>query len=363
MSIQLTKLESTNRDDRLAVIDEIRKQRSIDSLDALTDHLEREEERAIREKIALVLDELLPDAGSETIGRMIRSEDSFTRNCAIETMRKADDKVIPILGELSSDPDHDVRKFAIDALQDRDTPEVRYILRKRLNDDDPNVVYTAVDYLGNLQDDDAGEAIELLAMNSEDNPMLFCTCMESLAKIGRAACSPELVAHCRTIGDNPLLSNSILKYMGSCAAFEAVESYVLTLSHKTGELMAEEIINTVVTVCAREKNIELSAQLKKVLRELTASADTGENRYELAKLLADTVNVKESLAAARSDLGSNDPLMVLAAIEIIGKYGEEEDIDALEKIAEESASDEILELIGDAVEEIMKRTDLRSELN
>ncbi len=55
--------------------------------------------------------------------------------------------------------------------------------------------------------------------------------------------------------------------------------------------------------------------------------------------------------------------MVLAAVEIIGKYGAEEDIDALEKIAEESESDEILELIGDAAEEIMKRTDLRSELN
>ncbi len=355
MAINVQDLESNDRQKRLAVIEQIHEERDLSVLDVLVEHLEREGERVIKEKIAMVLDDLLPNTEcSKTIGYMIRSEDTFTRNCVVETMKMATDIVIPLLGELSRDDNCDVRKFAIDALINRDTPEVRRILRERLSDDDPNVVYTAVDYLGNLRDSEATSSIELLALNTGDNPMLFCTCMESLAKIGNAGASQDLITHCNNIGSEPLFRYSILKYMGCCASYEAVERYIIDLAAQSGEIFAKEIVDTMEAVCRREPGLKISALLKEVLRRLMISVEAGENKYELSKMLADNIDIAEARVSARLDLASSDSMILLAALEILGKYGEEQDLDRLDELAEQTNSDEVLELIGDAVESIMK---------
>ena len=352
MTINLSDLNAQNREDKIAVIDKIREQKSIPSLDALICHLKEETDQSIKEKIVLVLDELLPQAGADSIGNMIRSEDAFTRNCAVEAMKKADDSIVPVLGELSVDSDRDVRKFAIDALTTRDTPEVRSILRDRLEDSDPNVVYTAVEYLGTLKDIESKISIERIAMNAQNNPMLFCSCLEALAKIATPPCNMDLITYCKKVGENSLFRYSILKYMGSCASYEIVESYILDLQGQSGEIFAKEIIDTMETICLREPDIVIRPKLKEVLKRLNFSVETGENRYELVKLLANNLDVEETRAAARLDLKSSDIMVVLAAIEILSKYGQESDVIAMEKLAEETDYDEILEAIGDAVEKI-----------
>ncbi len=355
MTINLSDLNAQNREDKIAVIDKIREQKSIPSLDALINHLQEETDRAIKEKIVLVLDELLPKAGADCIGSMIRSEDAFTRNCAVEALKKADDTIVPILGKLSVDSDRDVRKFAIDALTTRDTPEVRSILRDRFEDSDPNVVYTAVEYMGFLKDVESITSIERIAINAENNPMLFCSCLEALARIGTSSCNMDLMTYCKKVGENSLFRYSILKYMGSCASYEIVESHILDLQGQSGEVFAKEIIDTMEAVCQRVPDLRIRPKLKEVLKRLIFSVETGENRYELAKLLADNLDVEETRAAARLDLKSNDAMVVLAAIEILNEYGQRSDIIAMEKLAEETDSDEILEAIGDAVEEIGDR--------
>ena len=357
MTINLHNLESSDREERIEVINAIREQKSFYALELLIDHLEREAEQVIREKIILVIEELFPEAGADCIGRMVRSEDAFTRNSAVEIMKKADDAIVPVLADLATDSNNDVRKFAIDALTTRDTPEVRKILKERLSDPDPNVVYTAVEYLGSLKDVDAAGAIELLATNLDDNPMLFCSCLEALAKIGVKACSLDLIAYCQQKGREPLFRYSILKYMGSCASYEAVEALILELASQSGELFAKEIIDTMEAICRREPLTVISPQLKEILKRLLISVETGESRYELAKLLADNVDVEESRAAARLDLASDRPMVVMAAIEILSKYGQENDIALLEKLADKTDSDEILELIGDAVAQISTSED------
>ncbi len=352
MDNKITDLESADRKKRIAVIETIQERRSFEDLHPLIDHLEREPERAIKEKIVMVLDDMLPEADAATVGRMIGAEDAFTRNCAVEAMKRAGDQVDPILATLANDANRDVRKFAIDALTTRDTPLIRQVLRERLSDSDPNVVYTAVDYLGSLKDMESSGAIELLALNSGDNPMLFCSCLESLAKIGTAACNKELIEYCNTVSEDPLFRYSILKYMGCCATYEAVETYILELVKRSSELFAKEIVDTMEAVCQREPEATINPQLKEVLKRLLNSVETGENKYELAKLLADNIDIEETLAIARLDLDSNKELVVMAAIEILGKFGEESDIDALEELAENTDSDDVLELIGDAVGKI-----------
>jgi HEAT repeat protein len=355
MEINLSKLSSSKREDRIKVIDSILENRSISSLETLIDHLKNETDRAIKEKIANILTLLLPDSGAGYISKMIKSEDSFTRNCAVEIMKKADDSVVRILAELAGDNNKDVRKFAIDSLITRDTPEVRSILRTRLKDSDPNVVYTAVEYLGTLKDKESIVPIENLALDSDNNPMLFCTCLEALAKIGVHACNEEILSYCKHSNQEPLFRYSILKYLGCCASYETIESYILDLAGKSGETFAKEIIDTMEAVCQRIPDLTIRPKLKELLRRLIFSVEARENQYELTKLLADNLDVEQTRAGARLDLKSDDPMVVLAAIEILGKYGQESDIIAMENLAENTDSDEILEAIGDSVERITIR--------
>ena len=352
MEIDLSHLNSSNREDRIRTIDAIGEEKSISSLDALADHLEKETDRAIKEKCVLVFDRLLPCAGEQLVGKMFKSSDSFSRNCAVEAMKKADDSVVPILAKLAQDDDRDVRKFAIDSLTTRDTPEVRSILRAKLKDSDPNVVYTAVEYLGFLGDEDSAGPIEHLALSCGNNPMLICTCLEALAKIGSPVCSEALLMHCENSDQASLYRYSILKYLGSCAPYELIESHILDLAGKSGNAFAKEIIDTMEAVCHRIPDLVLRPKLKELLRRLIFSVEARENQYELTKLLANNLDVEQIRAGARLDLGSDDPMVVLAAIEILGQYGQRSDVDAMEKLAEKTDSDEILEAIGDSIEKI-----------
>ena len=352
MEIDITDLNSSKREDRIRVIDAIGEQKLISLISPLIDHLEKETDRAIKEKIVMVFNRLISYVDADCIGKMIKSEDPFTRNYAVETMKKADDSIIPILAKLAVDNDHDIRKLVIDALTTRDTPEVRVLLRAKLKDSDPNVVYTAVEYLGILKDENSSILIENLALNSNNNPMLVCTCLEALAKIGTSGCNKDLLLYCEQSEHEALYKYSILKYLGSCASYETIESHIFDLAGKSGETFAKEIIDTVNAVCHRVPDLTLSPKLKELLRRLLFSVETKENQYELTKLLADNFEVEQTRAAAKLDLRSKDPMVVLAAIEILGKYGQKSDIAIMEKLAEETESDELLEAIGDSVEKI-----------
>ena len=359
MTIDLSLLKSADRQDVLHVIDAIDEQQAIDAVDPLIDHLEQETDRALRVRIALVLNKMLPKADKECITRMISSEDAFTRTNAISALKNADDRIVPVLGELASSSDRDIRKFAIDSLMNRDTPESRAVIRERLDDNDPNVVYTAVEYLGALQDTASIGRIEQLALNVDDeNPMLLCTCLEALSQMEATTCNPELIAMFITMKENPLFKYSILKYLGCCGSYDDLEPYILDLTAETAKPFAKEIIDAMEGVCRRYSDLVISPKVKKLLTSLLNLVEAAEDKYELAKWLADNVEEEdEILVNARHNLKSDDPMVRLGAIEILGKHGALSDIQELERLVENVDSDELSELIEEAEEQLRNHSE------
>ena len=81
----------------------------------------------------------------------LRSDDAALRNEALETLKLLPDAVAPIMQDLLSDPDPDVRIFSVNVLESLRHPDVEKWLCDVIDRDaHTNVCATAVDLLGEV---------------------------------------------------------------------------------------------------------------------------------------------------------------------------------------------------------------------
>jgi HEAT repeat protein len=118
---------------------------------ALVARLVLENDAAVREVILTTLTRLGDSVAVTGLVHCMRSEDAALRNEAIEAMKLLPDAVAPIMRELLSDADSDLRIFAVNILESLKHPDVELWLREVIERDPQiNVCATAVDLLGEV---------------------------------------------------------------------------------------------------------------------------------------------------------------------------------------------------------------------
>jgi len=119
-----------------------------DASTALVSRLKREEDTAVRKAILKSLLRLYDPLIGDGLADCLRSEDVALRNDVIEAFKQLGDEVTPILRSLLTDPDPDVRIFAVNILNSERHPEVEQLLIEVVERDvHLNVCATAVDLL------------------------------------------------------------------------------------------------------------------------------------------------------------------------------------------------------------------------
>jgi HEAT repeat protein len=114
----------------------------------LVARLKSEQDLAVREAILHTLLRLRDPSVASGLAAYLRSEDAALRNEVIETMKRLGAEVAPVLRLLLSDPDPDVRIFAVNILDSERYPEVESRLIEVIeHDPHVNVCATAVDLL------------------------------------------------------------------------------------------------------------------------------------------------------------------------------------------------------------------------
>ena len=340
-------------EEKSAFLEQLQGAEDPDLIEPLVDLLEVEKDRALKERILIVLTQLVPATRYIRIDRMLRSPDPFVRNGIVEILKKSQQPLEQFLSNLAEDPDKDVRKFVIDALSQENTPEVIEIIRSRLVDTDINIVYTAVEYLGNFRDQGCVNEVEGFLL-SPRNIMLTCSSLVALSKIGNSPKSSQIVAMYGDM-DNPMVIFPFLKYLAVFGQPGDL-AYVEAMLRRRPETMLKEIVDAIIGIISKHELQDLPESLREVLLELGETLTNHADRYEINKLMArleqdDT----HSLERVREMLGEPDVMVLLSAVEILGNIGEESDIERLEELASESYSDELLEAIGDAVMKIDER--------
>ncbi len=123
--------------------------------------------------------------GSEAVVRamllQLRTENAALRNLAVEILAGIGESAIPQVSELTSDPDHDIRKFTIDIFAMIGSPKAEETLIRALFDDNTNVAVTAAEALGRAG---TRQSIPHLVNCLSREPWLKCAALKSLGTLG-----------------------------------------------------------------------------------------------------------------------------------------------------------------------------------
>lgn len=320
--------------------------------DFLIKALEEESDRAVKTRIMLLFEHQLVSGDVQILESLLRSGDPFVRNSAIELIKRIERNWHPFLRKLAKDLDKDVRKFIIDALANDDSPEARNILREAIDDQDVNIVYTAIEQLGGIRDQESAPRIEQILFESE-NPMVLCSALEALVKIGicdrKDMIIERFINHSDSLFYFPLIK--FISRFGDENHFAFLEKLV----EEDWETYSKEIIDALTGIVRNLHLEKLPKTLLDKIEQKVKESDNPPNRYALMQLVS-SLDMKDSLAKARLMLEDANPMVKLCGIEIIAEKGGGGDIELLDKLAESSEhNDELLEAIGDAIYKIDKR--------
>ena len=132
-----------------------------DSAKPLSRQLENETNPNVREAILTSLAVVGGDEAVQALIRCLRSDDAALRNGAIEAMENLPDSVAPVMSKLLTDPDSDVRIFAIDILESLRHPDVeKWLINVLQTENHVNVCAGAINLLGEIGSDRALDALE-----------------------------------------------------------------------------------------------------------------------------------------------------------------------------------------------------------
>jgi len=348
-------LETGSSEEKILFLDSLSQCHDTSHIDALILHLEKETSRAFKERILLVLGHLLPLTDFKNIDPMLRSPDPFIRNGAVEIIKNSNIPIIRFLERLAEDGDKDVRKFVIDSLSNEPSEQALDILRRRLDDADTNILYTAVEYLGNLKDKPSAERIENILLNS-DQLMVICASLEALAKIGHSPHKEMILEKFMKSSGNPLITFPLLRYLATFGSVDTLPfiEYVLDSG---AEIYTKEVVDTLEGLIRNQQISRLPDSLHQKLEILRQETSNGMNKYALTRLLVHigSDDQEEKRNTLRAMLQDQDVIVRLCAVELLGTLGNMDDIPLLEEIAEKNDSSELIEAIVDTIAAILQR--------
>ena len=158
-----------------------------DGIPILCEHLEREPAVSVRSVIMTALIQSRSRAAVEGIIRYLRSENTALRNEAIEALQEMPGEIAPFMEALLSDPESDVRIFAVNILSvlpDSRAPEwLRDVI---LEDGHVNVCAAAVDCLAEIGTPASIPALKELRLRFGDQPFMTFAIDAALKRIGEA---------------------------------------------------------------------------------------------------------------------------------------------------------------------------------
>ena len=158
-----------------------------EGISTLCDHLERESAVSVRSVIMTALIQSRSHEAVEGLIRYLRSENTALRNEVVEALQEMPDEIAPYMEALLSDPESDVRIFAVNILSvlpNSHAPE--WLQKVILEDGHVNVCAAAVDCLAEVGTPASIPALKELRLRFGDQPFMTFAIEAALKRIGEA---------------------------------------------------------------------------------------------------------------------------------------------------------------------------------
>lgn len=301
------------------------------SLDLLINFLEHGEP-LLREVAFDRLKQAKVPTAPTKISQLFRSEDAYVRNAAVLIMACLWDLSKDELTKLLHDSDEDVRKLALDSLHlVVGDPSVVDLIAEGLKDPDINNLIATIEYITDLGGSSYAGQIADILIHSEDE-FLSSVCLRALSEIGDEESIKKVLNFFPIDQLNDVL---LLPYLRLLARFPEVVNFdlLIDVAQNKWQVALKEILDVFRSmidtnaVLNDEQRVKMINFLKVVLWEKIPSA----NKYEIVMLLS-KLKDESILKELVNYLYHTDPMIRIAAIEIIGQLRLDEYIEDLEKI-------------------------------
>lgn len=241
-----------------------------------------DEDRGIRE---LAADNLVGIGGntcSHLLANFMGHNDISVRNLAAEVLVRIGRSAVPALVEALNNPDHDIRKFALDVLGlIKDSSVVGQII-PMLRDPNQNVTCSAAETLGCLG---SAEAVGPLLEAMERQEYLRVQAAEALGRIGDATAFSGLRKYLMV--DDPVVQYSAIEAIGTLGKIEAVDD-LMPFLEGGNDLMADAATAATIKIARANGHSAFKyfpeKKLKQFLLESLRSEDPSVAAFALNEL-------------------------------------------------------------------------------
>jgi HEAT repeat protein len=259
----IEKLKNTDEAERIYTVEDVLSEKNEDLYPVLVCHMYSEKSRLVRELIVEAFKVLDITPFFADIAKYFESSDAYIRNCAIEIFGSKGEDAVAFLTSIMDHQNREVRKLVLDSLVATSSKYSIPALRAALNDKAPNVMMTAVEYLGKIYDEDSLEDI-MNIFEKTTEPMIRMSCLETLTIMGKPATVDRVLAVVGGKAMDSIYKPTVLRLVGEKGSTRHLD-FLLSFLNNKNTMYFKEIANAVLKIVSRHDIHKLDEQHTKFM--------------------------------------------------------------------------------------------------
>lgn len=347
----LEALSNPDEAERIYAVEDVIALKLDDMYPVLIEHMYREDSRLVRELIVEGLKILEISEYFPMISEFFESTDAYIRNCAIEIFGAKGEDAVAFLASIMDHENKEVRKLILDSLVATSSKYSIPALRAALRDKAPNVMITAIEYLGKIYDEESlHDVMEIF--ETTDEPMVRSACLETLIIMGSDSSVDRVLTTLGRKNMDSFYKPCVLRLVGEQGRVRHLE-FLLSFLNNKNTMYFRELSNGILKIISRENIHKLDeVHTKFMLNNLKNLNGYAEERltflYIVSKLdIPSKETLYEELA---SDENEDIALTAMEHLAEINRPRAEKLIDKKIKMASEEHKKSLLALL-DSIKE------------
>ena len=271
----LDSLRNPVEEERIYAVEDVLADNSRALFPVLIEHIYHEDSRLVRELIVEALkvsdiSDLFPE-----IAKYFESSDAYIRNCAIEIFGAKGEDAVAYLTSIMDHSNKEVRKLVLDSLVATSSKYSIPALRAALKDKAPNVMITAVEYLGKIYDEESLPDIMEIFENTNE-AMVRMSCLETLIIMGQPSTVDRVLTLLGGKAMDSVYKPTVLRLVGEKGNARHLD-FLLSFLNNRNTMYFKEIGNAVLKIITRNSihklDDEHAAYILNCLKNAEGSTD------------------------------------------------------------------------------------------
>jgi len=253
--VLLEALQNTDEAERIYAVEDVIALKDASLYPIIVSHMYKEDSRLVRELIVEGLKVLDVYDLFGSIAEYFESTDAYVRNCAIEVFGSKGEEAVAFLTSIMDHENKEVRKLILDSLVATSSKYSIPALRAALRDKSPNVMITAIEYLGKIYDEESvNDVMEIFEKSAE--PMVRSACLETLTIMGCPATVDRVLAILGRNNMDSFYKPSVIRLAGEKGGARHLE-FLLSFLNNKNTMYFRELSNGILKIISRENILKL----------------------------------------------------------------------------------------------------------